>query len=89
MIALTAAMGAALVCTGFTGPGTETCNGADDDCDGTTDNVPGSGTSCCTSGKCASANQGPENQAGVGTGVGKAAGVGQRSAGSVAAGVGQ
>jgi MYXO-CTERM domain-containing protein len=46
------ASGTALVCTGFTGPGTETCNGADDNCDGTVDNVPGSGTSCCTSGKC-------------------------------------
>ena len=36
--------GTALVCTGFTGPGTETCNGADDNCDGQVDNVPGSGT---------------------------------------------
>ncbi|HVW25463.1 MAG TPA: MopE-related protein [Polyangiaceae bacterium] len=46
------ASGTVLACTGFTGPGTETCNGQDDDCDGTIDDVAGSGTSCCTSGKC-------------------------------------
>jgi hypothetical protein len=44
--------GAALVCTGFTGPGSEVCNGSDDDCNGLTDDVPGAGTTCCTSGKC-------------------------------------
>jgi hypothetical protein len=38
-----------LTCTGYTGPATETCNGADDDCNGLVDDVPGAGVSCCTS----------------------------------------
>lgn len=47
----------------------------------------------CASSQCTSTDQGPENQAGVGTGVGKAARVGQgsatRGAGNGSAGVGQ
>ena len=36
-----------LVCTGGTGPGTEACNGLDDDCDGTADEGnPGGGAAC-------------------------------------------
>src|SRR5205814_1315059 len=42
----------ALQCVGFTDKGTEVCNGLDDDCNGIVDDVPGSGASCCSSGKC-------------------------------------
>src|SRR6185295_18181653 len=40
--------------TGGTGPTAEVCNGLDDNCDGTVDNLPGGtvGASCCPSGKC-------------------------------------
>ncbi|MFO0631053.1 MAG: MopE-related protein [Polyangiales bacterium] len=41
------------VCSGVTGPRTETCNGQDDDCDNTVDNVP---TQACFTG--GSANRG-------------------------------
>jgi len=43
------ASGSALVCTGYTAQGIETCNGLDDDCNGLIDDVAGAGTSCCTS----------------------------------------
>jgi hypothetical protein len=39
----------ALVCVGSTGPSAETCNGKDDDCNGTTDSdTPGIGNACST-----------------------------------------
>ncbi len=44
-----------LQCQGATGPGTETCNGLDDDCDGTADDgtLPGIGVGCGTDvGEC-------------------------------------
>jgi hypothetical protein len=49
-----AAGNSAPVCTGGTGPVSETCNGLDDNCDGITDNLPGGtvGAACCPSGKC-------------------------------------
>jgi hypothetical protein len=49
----------ALVCTGSVGPGTETCNNVDDDCDGLTDEGnPGGGAVCGTdTGECVRGTQ--------------------------------
>ncbi|MCC6217835.1 MAG: hypothetical protein IT376_23450, partial [Polyangiaceae bacterium] len=44
--------GGTLQCIGHVGPGPEVCNGVDDDCDGTVDDVAGVGGSCCPSGSC-------------------------------------
>jgi len=43
-----------VVCVGEVLPGPEVCNGIDDDCDGTVDNLGGGvvGESCCPSGRC-------------------------------------
>ena len=41
-----------VLCLGEQGPMGEQCNGIDDDCNGTVDDVPGLGTTCCTSGRC-------------------------------------
>ena len=46
-------MGGTLVCTGGTGPTMETCNSADDDCDGNTDeSVPTMGACGVATGEC-------------------------------------
>ncbi|HEX2574544.1 MAG TPA: MopE-related protein [Polyangia bacterium] len=39
-------------CMGEVRPGTEVCNGLDDDCNGRVDDAPGTGGSCCPSGLC-------------------------------------
>ena len=44
-------MGGTLVCTGGTGPTMETCNSADDDCDGATDEGVPTGGACGTCGE--------------------------------------
>ncbi|MCC6877716.1 MAG: PKD domain-containing protein [Sandaracinaceae bacterium] len=48
-------------CTGWTGPATETCNGADDDCDGIPDE-----TCACTSGQTRNCYSGPPSTRGIG-----------------------
>ncbi len=44
--------GGSLQCIGEILPGTEICNNADDDCNGSVDDVPNVNTSCCPSGNC-------------------------------------
>src|SRR6185295_639577 len=39
-------------CNGDQLPQGETCNNLDDNCNGTVDDVPGLGTTCCPSGRC-------------------------------------
>ena len=45
--------GSSTACSAVAGtPGTETCNGVDDDCDGTTDEAPATSNSCPSVGTC-------------------------------------
>jgi MYXO-CTERM domain-containing protein len=47
-----ACAGSQVVCDGGNGPSAEICDGLDNDCNGTVDDVPGKGTKCVLAGGC-------------------------------------